>query len=132
MAWLDCRDLGLYPSQDDGGPGIVTELAGSARFFLDEGQGCSEFRARLRRRRSRTREAELRDLTCHPDGGLDPEGARLEPLLDVMVATRRERASSGLLARRALWSTHVTPCRLGCAGRALRGLLATWRCTVAR
>jgi cysteine-S-conjugate beta-lyase len=36
LAWLDCRDLGLHEADDDGGPGIVTELAGPARFFLDE------------------------------------------------------------------------------------------------
>ncbi len=35
LAWLDCRDLGLHHA-DGEGPGIVTELAGPARFFLDE------------------------------------------------------------------------------------------------
>jgi cystathionine beta-lyase len=36
LAWLDCRGLGLHDSVGDGTPGIVTELAGPARFFLDE------------------------------------------------------------------------------------------------
>lgn len=36
LAWLDCRELGLHHADGDGGPGIVSELAGPARFFLDE------------------------------------------------------------------------------------------------
>jgi cystathionine beta-lyase len=36
LAWLDCRDLGLENSDDHAaGPGVVTDLAGTARFFLD-------------------------------------------------------------------------------------------------
>jgi cystathionine beta-lyase len=35
LAWLDCRRLGLHDPASDGAPGIVTELAGPARFFLD-------------------------------------------------------------------------------------------------
>lgn len=49
LAWLDCRDLGVQHRDgagnggsdadadgDSGRPGIITELAGPARFFLDE------------------------------------------------------------------------------------------------
>lgn len=38
LAWLDCRALGLAADEDGGGPepGVVTDLAGPARFFLDE------------------------------------------------------------------------------------------------
>ncbi|WP_328993562.1 pyridoxal phosphate-dependent aminotransferase [Kribbella sp. NBC_01245] len=41
LAWLDCRELSLYDAraETDGvgeGPGIVSELAGPARFFLAE------------------------------------------------------------------------------------------------
>ncbi|CAL9608866.1 Putative cystathionine beta-lyase [Nocardiopsis dassonvillei] len=35
LAWLDCRGLGLDDSGGADGPGIVTELAGPARVFLD-------------------------------------------------------------------------------------------------
>jgi cysteine-S-conjugate beta-lyase len=35
LAWLDCRALGLDDPDAAEGAGIVTELAGSARFFLD-------------------------------------------------------------------------------------------------
>ncbi|MER7334005.1 MULTISPECIES: MalY/PatB family protein [unclassified Micromonospora] len=35
LAWLDCRALGLDEPGDTDGPGIVTELAGPARAFLD-------------------------------------------------------------------------------------------------
>lgn len=35
LAWLDCRALGLEDPGAAGGPGIVTEMAGTARFFLD-------------------------------------------------------------------------------------------------
>lgn len=36
LAWLDCRALGLDEPGDADGPGIVTELAGPARAFLDQ------------------------------------------------------------------------------------------------
>lgn len=36
LAWLDCRALGLHDPDADGAPGVVSELAGPARFFLDE------------------------------------------------------------------------------------------------
>jgi cystathionine beta-lyase len=37
LAWLDCRALGLdEPGGNADGPGIVTELAGPARAFLDQ------------------------------------------------------------------------------------------------
>jgi cystathionine beta-lyase len=36
LAWLDCRPLGLGSDGDGDGPGIVTELAGPARAFLDQ------------------------------------------------------------------------------------------------
>lgn len=35
LAWLDCRALGLDEPNGTDGPGIVTELAGPARAFLD-------------------------------------------------------------------------------------------------
>ncbi len=35
LAWLDCRALGLDEINGTDGPGIVTELAGPARAFLD-------------------------------------------------------------------------------------------------
>ena len=35
LAWLDCRPLGLHDPAAPGAPGIVSELAGPARFFLD-------------------------------------------------------------------------------------------------
>jgi cystathionine beta-lyase len=35
LAWLDCRALGLHDPDAAGGPGIVTEITGPARFFLD-------------------------------------------------------------------------------------------------
>jgi cystathionine beta-lyase len=36
MAWLDCRALGLDEPGGADGPGMVTELAGPARVFLDQ------------------------------------------------------------------------------------------------
>ncbi|MDP3967452.1 MAG: MalY/PatB family protein [Nocardioides sp.] len=36
LAWLDCRELGLDEGENAEGPGTVTDLAGPARFFLDE------------------------------------------------------------------------------------------------
>jgi cysteine-S-conjugate beta-lyase len=36
LAWLDCRRLGLHDDGPSAGPGIVSELAGPARMFLDE------------------------------------------------------------------------------------------------
>lgn len=36
LAWLDCRSLGLHDPTADGAPGVVAELAGPARFFLDQ------------------------------------------------------------------------------------------------
>lgn len=36
LAWLDCRPLGLHDPNDAGGAGVVSELAGPARFFLDQ------------------------------------------------------------------------------------------------
>jgi cystathionine beta-lyase len=36
LAWLDCQDLGLHDLDAVEGPGMVTELAGPARFFLNE------------------------------------------------------------------------------------------------
>jgi cystathionine beta-lyase len=36
LAWLDCRALGLDEPGGADGPGIVTELAGPARAFLDQ------------------------------------------------------------------------------------------------
>jgi cysteine-S-conjugate beta-lyase len=35
LAWLDCRPLGLHDPDAAAGPGIVTEMTGPARFFLD-------------------------------------------------------------------------------------------------
>jgi cysteine-S-conjugate beta-lyase len=35
LAWLDCRALGLHDPDAADGPGIVTDMAGPARFFLD-------------------------------------------------------------------------------------------------
>lgn len=35
LAWLDCRPLGLHDPGTEGAAGIVTEVAGPARFFLD-------------------------------------------------------------------------------------------------
>lgn len=35
LAWLDCTPLGLGAGSTPDGPGIVTDLAGPARFFLD-------------------------------------------------------------------------------------------------
>jgi cystathionine beta-lyase len=36
LAWLDCRPLGLHDPKSVGGAGVVSELAGPARVFLDE------------------------------------------------------------------------------------------------
>ncbi|GAA3950464.1 pyridoxal phosphate-dependent aminotransferase [Gordonia caeni] len=36
LAWLDCRPLELSSPDDHGAPGIVRELSGPARFFLDD------------------------------------------------------------------------------------------------
>lgn len=36
LAWLDCRRLGLDEAGGGDGPGIVSELAGPARVFLDQ------------------------------------------------------------------------------------------------
>ncbi|WP_243707316.1 MalY/PatB family protein [Micromonospora sp. KC606] len=36
LAWLDCRRLGLHSSNPQNGPGVVSELAGPARMFLDQ------------------------------------------------------------------------------------------------
>lgn len=36
LAWLDCTSLGLHDDQDAAGPGVVSDLAGPARMFLDE------------------------------------------------------------------------------------------------
>ena len=38
LAWLDCRPLRLHDPGADGAAGIVTEVAGPARFFLDHAQ----------------------------------------------------------------------------------------------
>ncbi|MFY7065824.1 MalY/PatB family protein [Nocardiopsis changdeensis] len=35
LAWLDCRGLGFDDPRDTDGPGVVTDLAGPARVFLD-------------------------------------------------------------------------------------------------
>ncbi len=35
LAWLDCRPLGLHDPTATGAPGVVSDLAGPARFFLD-------------------------------------------------------------------------------------------------
>ncbi|MFF1296147.1 MULTISPECIES: MalY/PatB family protein [unclassified Streptomyces] len=38
LAWLDCRGLGLHDDDDHGtdGPGVVSDVAGPARMFLDK------------------------------------------------------------------------------------------------
>lgn len=36
LAWLDCRSLGVHDPDDQGSGGIVSEISGPARFFLDE------------------------------------------------------------------------------------------------
>ncbi|GED83098.1 MalY/PatB family protein [Streptomyces sp. 6-11-2] len=36
LAWLDCTGLGLHDDRPTGGPGIVSDLAGPAKLFLDE------------------------------------------------------------------------------------------------
>lgn len=36
LAWLDCRPLDLHDPHDAGGAGVVSELAGPAKVFLDE------------------------------------------------------------------------------------------------
>lgn len=36
LAWLDFRSLGLHESDQSDGPGVVSDLAGPAKFFLDE------------------------------------------------------------------------------------------------
>ncbi|WP_406335687.1 MalY/PatB family protein [Streptomyces sp. NBC_00203] len=36
LAWLDCTWLGLHSEYGAGGPGVVSELSGPAKFFLDE------------------------------------------------------------------------------------------------
>lgn len=36
LAWLDCRRLGLHPTSPHEGLGVVADLAGPARMFLDE------------------------------------------------------------------------------------------------
>jgi cystathionine beta-lyase len=36
LAWLDCTWLGLHKDQDAQGPGVVGDLAGPAKMFLDE------------------------------------------------------------------------------------------------
>jgi cystathionine beta-lyase len=35
LAWLDCRSLGLHSTTPQDGPGVVSELSGPARMFLD-------------------------------------------------------------------------------------------------
>ncbi|MBO4205891.1 MalY/PatB family protein [Micromonospora echinofusca] len=35
LAWLDCTRLGIGTDAPDGGPGVVSDLAGPARMFLD-------------------------------------------------------------------------------------------------
>ncbi|MDT7842109.1 MalY/PatB family protein [Streptomyces justiciae] len=35
LAWLDCTRLGLHTEAGGDGPGVVSDLAGPARFFLD-------------------------------------------------------------------------------------------------
>ncbi|NUO46858.1 MAG: pyridoxal phosphate-dependent aminotransferase [Streptomyces sp.] len=35
LAWLDCTRLGLHTDQGGDGPGVVSDLAGPAKFFLD-------------------------------------------------------------------------------------------------
>lgn len=36
LAWLDCRRLGLHSISPQNGPGVVRDLAGPARMFLDQ------------------------------------------------------------------------------------------------
>ncbi|PZH11164.1 cystathionine beta-lyase [Streptomyces sp. NTH33] len=36
LAWLDCTGLGLHDDRPSDGPGIVSDVAGPARMFLDE------------------------------------------------------------------------------------------------
>jgi cystathionine beta-lyase len=36
LAWLDCRQLGLDGDHGTGGPGVVSDVAGPARMFLDK------------------------------------------------------------------------------------------------
>ncbi|MFJ5151972.1 MalY/PatB family protein [Streptomyces sp. NPDC088353] len=36
LAWLDCTGLGLHDDRPTDGPGIVSDLAGPAKLFLDE------------------------------------------------------------------------------------------------
>ncbi|MFI9600198.1 MalY/PatB family protein [Streptomyces sp. NPDC052043] len=36
LAWLDCTGLGLHDDRPTEGPGVVSDLAGPARLFLDE------------------------------------------------------------------------------------------------
>src|SRR6266511_1908840 len=35
LAWLDCRQLGLHSTTPQDGPGVVSDLSGPARMFLD-------------------------------------------------------------------------------------------------
>lgn len=35
LAWLDCRQMGLHSTTRPDGPGVVSELAGPAKMFLD-------------------------------------------------------------------------------------------------
>ncbi|MDW6062627.1 MalY/PatB family protein [Streptomyces sp. FXJ1.4098] len=36
LAWLDCTGLGLHGDQQADGPGVVSDMAGPAKMFLDE------------------------------------------------------------------------------------------------
>ncbi|MGW5259133.1 MalY/PatB family protein [Streptomyces sp. NPDC004012] len=36
LAWLDCTELGLHGDQRSDGPGVVSDVAGPARMFLDK------------------------------------------------------------------------------------------------
>ncbi|GAA3827783.1 MalY/PatB family protein [Streptomyces chiangmaiensis] len=36
LAWLDCTWLGLHGDQETGSPGVVSDMAGPAKMFLDE------------------------------------------------------------------------------------------------
>lgn len=36
LAWLDCTGLGLHDDRPSDGPGVVSDVAGPARMFLDE------------------------------------------------------------------------------------------------
>src|SRR5205085_11292268 len=38
LAWLDCRQLGLHSTTPEDGPGVVTDLSGPAKMFLDHGR----------------------------------------------------------------------------------------------